>query len=109
MNERPGDGWWVVYRLHIAPGENDSDGKDFDEWFSSLRKARARRAQLIAENPTLVDHRLGADYAIDLVRVGKVATMTLILQLLNGRGYMSGVQRKQVEYRPKAKTKAEEL
>ena len=81
-----------LYQLGIAPGEDDPEGEDYSEWFSSLAKAKKRRDELIAENPDLEGHRYGADFAITLYAVRLPLTKSLLLKVLNRRGWAQDVR-----------------
>ena len=92
-----------VYRLHIKPLESDSEGEDHDEWFTSLRAAKKRRAELIRNNPTLNDHPTGCDFDIDCYEVKKLPRTALILALLNRRDSAWSTRRVEVvrPYKPR--------
>lgn len=78
----------TFYRLHIAPDEAEGEGEDHDQWFTSLRAARRRRAELIADNPSLRGHRYGQDFKIERVELVQLPPQALLLAVLNGRGYI---------------------
>lgn len=79
-----------VYRLQIMPGEADGEGEDHDEWFGSLRQARARRAHLIRENPRLEDHRTQRDFRITKCYVRDLSHKALLLAALNRTAWLDG-------------------
>lgn len=83
----------VLYRLDIAPDESDGEGECFDEWFSSLKLAKKRRAELIAENPDLKDHRYGVDFAIWRVEFMQYGRRGLLLRVLNRGGIRAQIQK----------------
>lgn len=72
-----------LYRLRIDPGEHDGEGEDHDEWFSSLRDAKTRRAELIRQDLCLVDSRTKREYAIDRVWFPPLPAKQLALTILN--------------------------
>ena len=78
----------IVYELHISPDEYESDDKDCDEWFSSLRAAKKRRAELIKEYPTKEGQRFDSDFSIDRVVISSLPHRDLVLALLNGSGFI---------------------
>ena len=72
------------YKLEIAPGEDAGEGEDYSEWFTSLAQAKRRRAELIAGNPRLEDHRYGADFEIECHTLrGDLPLKELLLRMLN--------------------------
>ena len=90
-----------VYRLGIRPSEYDSDGEDFDEWFSSLAEVRQRRAELIRESKEThrqeaaecreweVPRAVRPDYEIEKIELVDLPTKELALALLNRRRYIA--------------------
>lgn len=76
----------VLYRLSVAPGEADGEGEDHDEWFTSLKLAKARRKELIDDDPELKDHRYGEDYQIDRCEFAPLPQRALLLRVLNRDG-----------------------
>lgn len=78
-----------VYQLNVVAGENDADGENFDEWFTSLRAARARRAELIAETKAsnFENVKYGHDLKIVCFEVADMPLSKLVLALLNQRGW----------------------
>lgn len=95
-----------LYQLSVAPGEYDGEGEDHDEWFMSLKAAKARRVELIAENPELTDHRFGADFAISAVDVKQLSPRNLALAILNGRGWQKASREVIAAYKPAQKDAA---
>ena len=77
-----------LYRLNIAPGEDECEGEDWDEWFTSLRDAKARRKELIDLDPTMAGHRYGRDFRIERVKLSNCSRQELVLRVLNRRGYV---------------------
>lgn len=53
----------IVYRLRVEGTEYDLEGANYDEWFGTLREAKARRDKHI-ENHTWEDHPTGQDLAL---------------------------------------------
>lgn len=90
-----------VYQLHIAPSDADGEGEDHDEWFSSLKAARARRAELIAEDPQLEGHAYGVDFKIEVHEVRPLPRRELVLALLNRRGCFFGGETVVPDYSPR--------
>lgn len=78
----------IFYRLHIAPDESAREGEDHDEWFRSLKAARRRRDELIAENPELESHRYGEDFYIERVEIHDLPRLDLALVILNRLGFI---------------------
>lgn len=79
-----------VYQLHVAPGEYDSDGEDFDEWFLSLREAKRRRAELIAgEAESPENTRVSGDFAIERLTIAKMPRRALVVALLRRKGFVT--------------------
>lgn len=69
-----------VYVLRIHPGENDSDGLNFDEWFCTLREAKARRKELLPD----CDWKYGEDLEIERFAVtSKLSKHALVVACLN--------------------------
>lgn len=75
-----------LYRVNISPEESEGEGEDHDEWFPSLNDARARRRQLIEQNPSLQNCRYQSDYGIDEVKLLDLPRKQLALAVLNRRG-----------------------
>ena len=97
---------WIVYRLNVSPGEHDNDSRDYDEWFTSLRAAKARRAQLIAVTD-VKDYRYGRDFEIERVGVAKAPPMELILRLLRRMHWRAGCEVVVPAYVPPAEAEDE--
>ena len=76
----------TLYRLGICPDESQGEGEDHDEWFSSLREAQRRRAELIRLDPHLEGHRYGEDFEIDRVVFVDWSLRKLLLAVLNWDG-----------------------
>lgn len=81
----------IFYRLHVEPGEYEAEGEDHDEWFTALRVARRRRAELIRGYDPADPNahlKLGSDYAIDRVEIDTAGPLRpLILALLSRKGF----------------------
>lgn len=97
-----------LYQLHIAPGEDEGEGSDWDEWFPSLKDAKKRRAALIRENPTMGGCRYDRDYQIDAVTFVNLPVKQLVLQVLNHKGYVGERVEVVPEYRARERTPEEE-
>lgn len=73
-----------VYRLNISPdmGCGEPEVEDLDEYFGSLRKSKARRAELI---------RMGGfqDLSIDQLHLVDLPPRALALRVLNRRAYVA--------------------
>lgn len=97
-----------VYRLHIAAGEYDADGENFDEWFLSLEMAMRRRRVLIreAEHPDYENLKYPTDFKIERYEVRKAPLRELVLGLLNGHGWYASREVVVVEYTIKRGKKA---
>lgn len=91
----------IVYQLHIDEREDDGEGEDHDEWFSSLTAAKRRRAQLIRERPP-EDYKYGSDFQIDRVSLTRtLSPKRLALAILNRRGFVANREAAVVpEYTP---------
>jgi hypothetical protein len=76
------------YRLNIHPGENETEGLDLDEWFTSLGAARTRRTELIRAT-SADDYKYGADFSIDEIELVNQPPRALLLAVLNRRGYVA--------------------
>jgi predicted RNase H-like nuclease len=97
-----------LYQLCIAPGEYEVEGEDHDEWFMSLKAAKARRAELIAENPELTEHRFGEDFAISAVDVKQLSPRNLALAILNRSGWQKARREVVAAYKPARKSAADD-
>lgn len=73
----------VIYRLNVAPGKDQDEGENCDEWFGSLEAAKRRRTLLIQGNRDLEGHRYGSDYQIDRVVLVDLPPKQMALALLN--------------------------
>lgn len=76
-----------LYQLNIEPDlEGDvPEGKSLDEWFGSLKKAKARRRELIETS----EPEPGGDWAIERIEFTKLPRRRLALAILNGTGYVT--------------------
>lgn len=77
----------IFYRLNVIPEDFDPEGEDNDLWFTSLRAAKAKRAELIAcahEKDLVSD----AGYEIERVEVSAFPKKELALRLLNRRAFV---------------------
>lgn len=91
----------IVYRVGISPAEYEGEGEDHDEFFSSLKVAKARRAELIKGNPTLEDNRYSEDFEIERIKVANLPRRDLILAILNGEGWVEERATIVPPYKPK--------
>jgi len=92
-----------LYRLHVAPSEDEDEGEgeDHDQWFTSLRSAKSKRAKLIALDPSMAGHRYRADFQIDRVYLREdLSTRALALAILNRAGYVDRSEVVVEDYRP---------
>jgi len=74
------------YRLNRIPTEDASEAEDWNEYFTSLAAARARRAELLQEWAKWGHqngHRTGEDFSIDKVTIKKQSVKAMILARLN--------------------------
>jgi hypothetical protein len=72
-----------LYRLHIAPDE-DSDDANWDRWFSTLRRAKKVRGEIITDNPCLEGSNRRFDLEIERVHIPAMSPKKLAIMLLNG-------------------------
>jgi hypothetical protein len=79
-----------VYVLRISSDEYDAEGKDCDEWFETLRDARHRRENLIAEAVAsdFEGMRSNSDFEIESVEIANLPRNELVLALLNRKGFI---------------------
>lgn len=83
---------FALYRLEVAPAESQSEAEDHDEWFTSFRAAKRKRAQYIREDPHLEGHRYGEDFQITRIEFRDLPPKRLVLNIMNRRGYMENAK-----------------
>lgn len=88
-----------LYRLGICPGEGEGEGENWDEWFSSLREAKKRRAELIAQNPDGDNARMLEDFEIEQCEIPDLPRKRLAILLLNRRGFVTNSKQVVAPYR----------
>ena len=82
----------VLYRIHGRPGEYDGDGENHDEWFSSLKAAKLRRAELEHDAKAVLSvdpnaFKFAEDFEVERVYFRGLPPQALLLAVLNRRGY----------------------
>jgi hypothetical protein len=70
----------IMYRINIIPCDTDGEGENWDEWYSSLAKAKKRRAEL-RRNPDY--SYCGENYRVDRVTLPNLPKKKLVLKALN--------------------------
>jgi hypothetical protein len=78
----------AIYRLEIAPSEDEGAGEDHDEWFSSLEEAKRRRSELIKIDPRLEGHRYNEDFSIWRYVPARLSPRRLLIAALNRKDWV---------------------
>lgn len=100
----------IVYQLNRQPDEHAGEGEYWSEWFTSLREARKRRANIVHEAESAWNDekaewltKYGADstppprprldLSIDRVYLADLPPKQLALAILNRRGFVAKAER----------------
>jgi|TARA_R100000656_G_scaffold104176_3_gene76362 hypothetical protein len=90
-----------LYQLKVRRTEDQPEGANFDEWFTSLEKAKSRRKKLIKERADRTSNYLvGHDFEIYRVLVKEMSPRSLLLAALNGKAFATHSEQVVAPYDP---------